>query len=57
MGASGVSKNQVSRLVEEIDGQVNAFLARPTEGEWPYLWIDVTYVKTREAGASSRGRR
>src|SRR3984885_8893742 len=39
MGASGVSKSQVSRLVEEIDGRVNAFLARPIEGEWPYLWI------------------
>src|SRR5260221_899924 len=50
MGASGVSKSQVSRLVEEIDGGVNAFLARPIEGEWPHLWIDATYVKAREAG-------
>ncbi len=50
MGASGVSKSQVSRLVAEIDAQVDAFLARPIEGEWPYLWIDATYVKAREAG-------
>jgi len=50
MGASGVSKSQVSRLVEEIDERVNAFLARPIEGEWPYLWIDATYLKVREAG-------
>jgi putative transposase len=50
MGASGVSKSQVSRLVEEIDGRVNAFLARPLEGEWPYLWIDATYVKARDGG-------
>ena len=53
MGASGVSKSQVSRLVElveEIDERVNAFLTRPIEGEWPYLWIDATYVKAREAG-------
>lgn len=50
MGASGVSKSQVSRLVEEIDERVNAFLNRPIEGEWPYLWIDATYVKAREAG-------
>src|ERR1700760_325545 len=50
MGASGVSKSQVSRLVEEIDGRVNAFLGRPIEGDWPYLWIDATYVKAREAG-------
>ena len=50
MGSSGVSKSQVSRLVEEIDERVNAFLARPIEGEWPYLWIDATYLKVREAG-------
>ena len=50
MGGSGVSKSQVSRLCEEIDARVNAFLARPLEGAWPYLWIDATYVKVREAG-------
>ncbi len=50
MGASGVSKSQVSRLVAEIDERVDAFLRRPIEGEWPYLWIDATYVKAREAG-------
>lgn len=50
MGMSGISKSQVSRLVEEIDERVNAFLARPIEGEWPYLWIDATYLKVREAG-------
>ena len=50
MGASGISKSQVSRLCEEIDERVNAFLARPIEGAWPYLWIDATYIKAREAG-------
>jgi len=50
MGAAGVSKSQVSRLVEEIDERVNAFLTRPIEGEWPYVWIDATYIKAREAG-------
>lgn len=50
MGASGVSKSQVSRLVAEIDERVNAFLTRPIEGEWPYLWIDATYLKVREGG-------
>ena len=50
MGGSGVSKSQVSRLCEEIDERVNAFLSRPLEGAWPYLWIDATYVKVREAG-------
>ena len=50
MGGSGVSKSQVSRLCEEIDERVNAFLSRPLEGTWPYLWIDATYVKAREGG-------
>ena len=50
MGMSGVSKSQVSRLCEEIDERVHAFLQRPIEGDWPYLWIDATYVKTRQAG-------
>src|SRR4028118_888060 len=50
LGASGISKSQVSRLCAEIDERVNAFLARPIEGAWPYLWIDATYLKVREAG-------
>jgi putative transposase len=50
MGMSGISKSQVSRLCAEIDGRVNAFLNRPIEGDWPYLWIDATYLKVREAG-------
>jgi transposase-like protein len=50
MGGSGVSKSQVSRLCEEIDGKVKAFLDRPLEGDWPYLWIDATYVKVRDNG-------
>ncbi len=44
MGMSGISKSQVSRLVEEIDDKVQAFLTRPIEGDWPYLWIDATSV-------------
>lgn len=50
MGASGVSKSQVSRLCEEIDGKVKAFLDRPLEGDWLYLWLDATYVKVRQNG-------
>ena len=50
MGGTGVSKSQVSRLIIEIDERVNAFLNRPIEGEWPYLWIDATYLKEREGG-------
>ena len=50
MGMSGISKSQVSRLCEEIDERVKAFLQRPIEGDWPYVWIDATYVKVRQAG-------
>jgi putative transposase len=50
MGMGGISKSQVSRLCEEIDEKVTAFLARPIEGDWPYLWIDATYVRVRQAG-------
>ena len=69
MGMGGISKSQVSRLCEEIDGKVTAFLDRPIEGDWPYLWLDATYVKVRQngrvvsaavivaVGANSDGRR
>ena len=50
MGMTGISKSQVSRLCADIDERVNAFLDRPIEGDWPYLWIDATYMKVREAG-------
>ena len=50
LGMSGVSKSQVSRLCAEIDERVTAFLERPLEGDWPYLWIDATYVKVRQNG-------
>jgi putative transposase len=50
MGMSGISKSQVSRLCGEIDERVQTFLHRPIEGDWPYLWIDATYLKVRQAG-------
>ena len=62
MGMSGISKSQVSRLCEveplsaigprtmARDGKVKAFLNRPLEGDWPYLWIDTTYLKVRRGG-------
>lgn len=50
MGMSGISKSQVSRLCGEIDDKIGSFLERPLEGDWPYLWLDATYVKVRQAG-------
>lgn len=50
LGMTGISKSQVSRLCGEIDDKVGAFLNRPLEGEWPYVWLDATYLKVRQDG-------
>ena len=50
MGMSGISKSQVSRLCGEIDDKIKAFLERPLEGDWPYVWLDATYMKARRDG-------
>jgi transposase-like protein len=50
MGLTGISKSQVSKLCKGIDERVGAFLDRPLDGEWPYLWLDATYLKQREGG-------
>lgn len=50
MGLSGLDKSRVSKLCKEIDERVNGFLERPLAGEWPYLWLDATYLKVREGG-------
>jgi transposase-like protein len=50
MGMTGISKSSVSKLCKDIDERVNAFLKRPLSGDWPYLWLDATYLKVREGG-------
>ena len=50
MGLSGISKSSVSKLCRDIDERVGAFLERPLTGEWPYLWLDATYLRQREGG-------
>jgi transposase-like protein len=50
MGMTGISKSQVSRLCSEIDGKIATFLERPLEGDWPYVWLDATYLKVRQDG-------
>ena len=34
MGGTGIFKSAVSRLCEEIDKRIDAFLTHPIEGEW-----------------------
>lgn len=50
MGMSGISKSQVSSLCKDIDERVGSFLNRRLDGEWPYLWLDATYLKVRDGG-------
>jgi putative transposase len=50
MGLGGISKSTVSKLCKDIDERVGAFLDRPLEGEWPYLWLDATYLRVRQGG-------
>ena len=50
MGLFGISKSQVSKLCKDIDERVNAFLDRPIKAEWPYLWLNATYLKVRDDG-------
>ena len=50
MGLSGISKSTVSKLCKDIDERVGEFLNRPLTGEWPYLWLDATYLKVRQGG-------
>lgn len=50
LGAGGVSRSEVSRMCAEVEERVREFLGRPLEGEFPYLWLDGTYVKVRDGG-------
>ncbi len=62
MGLAGISKSTVGKLCKDIDDRANAFLDRPLAGEWPYLWLDATYLKQRRRpdrlrrGDNRRGR-
>ena len=52
MGLAGISKSTVSKLCRDIDERVGAFLDRPLTGDWPYLWLDATYLRQREGGVA-----
>ncbi|NLE95705.1 MAG: IS256 family transposase, partial [Dehalococcoidia bacterium] len=51
LGCEGISKSQVSRICQELDGMVEAFLTRPLDGgPYRYLWVDALTQKVRESG-------
>ena len=51
LGLEGISKSQVSRLCGELDAEVERFRTRPLDLPYPYLWLDATFVKARQAGS------
>jgi putative transposase len=50
LGMTGISKSQVSRLCQALDGEVERFRTRRLEGPYPYVWLDATFVKVRAEG-------
>jgi putative transposase len=45
-----ISRSEVSRVCAQLDEQVEAFLERPLEGDYPYLWLDAKVEKVRDGG-------
>ena len=50
LGMEGISKSEVSRICQELDGEVQRWRHQPLISRYPYLWLDATYVKVRQAG-------
>jgi len=50
LGIDGISRSEVSRICKVLDEEAKAFLGREIEGEHPYVWLDATFHKVREAG-------
>src|SRR6266581_5122642 len=47
LGLSGISKSQVSLLCQELDAEVERFRTRKLDGNYPYIWLDATFLKVR----------
>jgi putative transposase len=50
LGIIGISKSEVSRLCETLDAEVARFRTRPLTSQYPYIWLDATYLKVRQDG-------
>jgi putative transposase len=52
LGVESMSRSRVSRLCASLDAEVEELRGCDLSSEeWPYLWLDATYVPCREAGA------
>jgi putative transposase len=50
LGITGISKSEVSRICAALDAEVGVFRDRPLLEAYPYVFLDATYLKVREAG-------
>jgi transposase-like protein len=50
LGITGISKSEVSRICAALDAEVETFRSRPLVEAYPYVFLDATYLKVREAG-------
>ena len=51
LGIASMSRSEVSRICAALDAEVAAFRSRSLADErYPYLFLDATYVKVRDAG-------
>ena len=50
LGMEGISKSEVSRICQGLDEEVERWRHLPLLNRYPYLWLDATYVKVRQAG-------
>ena len=48
LGTGPISKSDVSRLCQEIDERVQAFLNGPLEGNWPILILDAIHISVHQ---------
>jgi transposase-like protein len=56
-GAAEISKREVSRICAELDESRQAFRGRPLDHvEFPYVFLDATYVKPGATAGSCRRR-
>lgn len=53
LGVERMSHSRVSRLCASLDAKVDEMRGGDLSySEWPYLWLDASYVPCREAGAA-----
>ncbi len=53
LGIAGMSKSEVSQLCAVLDGQVQAFLTRRLDAEYPYVYLDARYEHVQEGWAGA----